>query len=102
MTVTTASALTGAADRGSASLAAFVSTFDLFKIGVGPSSSHAVGPMRAGLMFLSDLKKGGLRPAVVGVKIDLYGSLALTGKGHGTPQAVLAGLEGDSPETVDC
>ena len=80
----------------------FVSAFDLFKIGVGPSSSHAVGPMRAGGRFLSALAATGRRADVARVTIDLYGSLALTGRGHGTPQAVLAGLEGDDPETVDC
>ncbi len=82
--------------------AAFVSAFDLFKIGVGPSSSHAVGPMRAGGRFLASLQKHRLRAATAGVTVDLYGSLALTGRGHGTPQATLAGLEGADPETVDC
>ncbi|QDT17012.1 L-serine ammonia-lyase [Alienimonas californiensis] len=81
---------------------AFVSAFDLFKIGVGPSSSHAVGPMRAGGRFLASLDRCGLRAATTRVTVDLYGSLALTGRGHGTPQAVLAGLEGADPETVDC
>ena len=82
--------------------AAFVSAFDLFKIGVGPSSSHAVGPMRAGGRFLAALDRAGLRSALTRLTVDLYGSLALTGRGHGTPQAVLAGLEGEDPETVDC
>ncbi|MFH5803428.1 L-serine ammonia-lyase [Alienimonas sp. DA493] len=85
-----------------AAATAFVSVFDLFKVGVGPSSSHAVGPMRAGGRFLASLDRHGLRAAVRGITVDLYGSLALTGLGHGTPQAVLAGLEGDDPETVDC
>ncbi|NNJ26674.1 L-serine ammonia-lyase [Alienimonas chondri] len=82
--------------------AAFVSTFDLFKIGVGPSSSHAVGPMRAGERFLASLAQRDLRSATTLLTVDLYGSLALTGRGHGTPQAALAGLEGANPETVDC
>ena len=81
---------------------AFVSVFDLFRLGVGPSSSHAVGPMRAGGRFLSTLARAGVRGEVTRVAVDLYGSLALTGRGHGTPQAVLAGLEGAQPETVDC
>ena len=82
--------------------AAFVSAFDLFKIGVGPSSSHAVGPMGAGGRFLAALDRAGLRGELRRLTVDLYGSLALTGRGHGTPQAALAGLEGEDPETVDC
>ena len=78
-----------------------VSAFDLFKIGIGPSSSHAVGPMLAGARFAEELTAAGLRPALAGLKAELFGSLALTGRGHGTPQALLAGLEGDRPDSVD-
>jgi L-serine dehydratase len=78
-----------------------LSTFDLFKIGIGPSSSHTVGPMRATKRFADRLVADGLLEAVHRVKVDLYGSLALTGKGHSTDKAVLLGLMGDSPELVD-
>ncbi|KAF9245270.1 serine dehydratase alpha chain-domain-containing protein [Melanogaster broomeanus] len=81
---------------------AVISTFDLFSIGVGPSSSHTVGPMRAGKIFIADLKELGLLDQVKMIKIVLYGSLAATGKGHHTPQAILLGLEGSDPETIDC
>ncbi|KAF8449065.1 serine dehydratase alpha chain-domain-containing protein [Boletus edulis BED1] len=81
---------------------AVISTFDLFSIGVGPSSSHTVGPMRAGKIFIADLKELGLLDQVRSIKIVLYGSLAATGKGHHTPQAILLGLEGSDPETIDC
>ncbi|KAA1468759.1 L-serine ammonia-lyase [Dentipellis sp. KUC8613] len=80
---------------------AVISTFDLFSIGVGPSSSHTVGPMRAGKIFINDLQELNLLEKVKTVKITLYGSLAATGKGHHTPQAVLLGLEGSDPETID-
>ncbi|KAJ7126608.1 serine dehydratase alpha chain-domain-containing protein [Mycena crocata] len=80
---------------------AVISTFDLFSIGVGPSSSHTVGPMRAGKIFCADLKELNLLEKVHNVKITLYGSLAATGKGHHTPQAILLGLEGSDPETID-
>ncbi|KAJ7453921.1 L-serine ammonia-lyase [Mycena galericulata] len=80
---------------------AVISTFDLFSIGVGPSSSHTVGPMRAGKIFCADLKELALLDKVQTVKITLYGSLAATGKGHHTPQAILLGLEGSDPETID-
>jgi len=80
---------------------AVISTFDLFSIGVGPSSSHTVGPMRAGKIFINDLLELGLLEKVRIVKISLYGSLAATGKGHHTPQAILLGLEGSDPETID-
>ncbi|EJD07550.1 L-serine ammonia-lyase [Fomitiporia mediterranea MF3/22] len=80
---------------------AVISTFDLFSIGVGPSSSHTVGPMRAANIFINDLEELGLLHKVKTVKIVLYGSLAATGKGHHTPQAILLGLEGSDPETVD-
>ncbi|KAL0953428.1 hypothetical protein HGRIS_004664 [Hohenbuehelia grisea] len=80
---------------------AVISTFDLFSIGVGPSSSHTVGPMRAGKIFITDLKEMKVLDKVDMVKITLYGSLAATGKGHHTPQAILLGLEGSDPETID-
>jgi L-serine dehydratase len=76
-----------------------VSVFDLFSIGVGPSSSHTVGPMRAAKSFAEEL--GERVSSVVGVHVDLYGSLAATGRGHGTLGAILLGLSGETPETVD-
>ena len=79
-----------------------VSVFDLFKIGIGPSSSHTVGPMRAGARFAERwLKEKGVIDRVARVQAELYGSLALTGRGHGTDKAVLLGLEGEHPDTVD-
>ncbi|KAF8343428.1 serine dehydratase alpha chain-domain-containing protein [Amanita rubescens] len=80
---------------------AVISTFDLFSIGVGPSSSHTVGPMRAANIFLADLGELSLVEKVQSIKVTLYGSLAATGKGHHTPQAILLGLEGSDPETID-
>lgn len=80
---------------------AVISTFDLFSVGIGPSSSHTVGPMRAGVIFVSHLADMNLLSRVHTIKINLYGSLALTGAGHMTPQALLGGLEGDDCETVD-
>ncbi|WP_329455534.1 L-serine ammonia-lyase [Streptomyces sp. NBC_01497] len=78
-----------------------ISVFDLFSIGIGPSSSHTVGPMRAARMFARRLKNEGLLVHVASVHAELYGSLGATGHGHGTPKAVLLGLEGNSPRTVD-
>ncbi len=78
-----------------------ISLFDLFSIGIGPSSSHTVGPMLAACEFITLLNKKNLFNEVARVKIELYGSLALTGKGHGTDKAILNGLEGKEPETVD-
>ena len=78
-----------------------ISLFDLFSIGIGPSSSHTVGPMLASNAFLDLLHNQQLLPRTERIKIDLYGSLALTGKGHGTDKAILNGLEGKLPETVD-
>lgn len=78
-----------------------LSVFDLFKIGIGPSSSHTTGPMVAGKRFADELDKDGLLEKTARVRISLYGSLALTGEGHGTMQAVLGGLEGSTPATVD-
>ncbi|NBM19363.1 L-serine ammonia-lyase [Streptomyces sp. GC420] len=78
-----------------------ISVFDLFSIGIGPSSSHTVGPMRAARMFARRLRNEGLLSRVASVRAELYGSLGATGHGHGTPKAVLLGLEGNSPRTVD-
>jgi L-serine dehydratase len=78
-----------------------VSVFDLFKIGIGPSSSHTVGPMRAAKMFTQRLASEGALPLATRVKCELYGSLGATGKGHGTGIAVLLGLSGLEPDTVD-
>ena len=76
-----------------------ISIFDIFKIGVGPSSSHTVGPMKAAREFVLNLKE--LPRPVQRIEVRLYGSLALTGKGHGTDSAVLLGLSGYTPETLD-
>jgi len=78
-----------------------VSVFDLFSIGIGPSSSHTVGPMRAARMFARRLKSEGLIAQTATLRAELFGSLGATGHGHGTPKAVLLGLEGNSPRTVD-
>ncbi len=82
-------------------MTAYVSAFDLFSIGVGPSSSHTVGPMRAALDFAVRMREAGQLPGVTGVRCVLYGSLGATGLGHGTPDAVVAGLRGLAPETCD-
>lgn len=82
-------------------MSAYVSAFELFSIGVGPSSSHTVGPMRAALDFVVRLREAGLLDSVARVTCTLYGSLGATGIGHGTPDAVVAGLMGLEPETVD-
>src|SRR5512137_979533 len=78
-----------------------VSVFDLFKIGIGPSSSHTVGPMRAARLFVQRLAQAGLLPRVARLTADLYGSLAATGKGHGSDKAVLLGLAGHEPDRVN-
>jgi len=78
-----------------------VSVFDLFKIGIGPSSSHTVGPMRAARLFALRLQHEGLLPQTARVRCWLYGSLGATGKGHGSDKAVLLGLAGHEPDTVD-
>ena len=78
-----------------------VSVFDIFKIGIGPSSSHTVGPMKAAAAFISGLEERGALPRITRVSAELFGSLALTGVGHGTDQAVLLGLSGEQPDTID-
>ena len=82
-------------------MTAYVSAFDLFSIGVGPSSSHTVGPMRAAVDFAHRLRHTGILDRTTRVTCSLYGSLGATGLGHGTPDAVVAGLRGLEPETVD-
>lgn len=79
----------------------YFSVLDLFKIGIGPSSSHSVGPMRASNEFLTELQSQDLLPQIRRVRVELFGSLALTGKGHGTDTAVLMGLQGELPDTID-
>jgi L-serine dehydratase len=79
----------------------FVSAFDLFKIGLGPSSSHTVGPMRAAGRFAHELAASGKLEEIARVVIDLYGSLALTGRGHSTDRAILLGLSGEAPDRID-
>ena len=78
-----------------------ISTFDLFSIGIGPSSSHTVGPMRAARQFVEALREEEKFSSVSRIKAEMYGSLGATGKGHGTPKALLLGLEGEEPKTVD-
>src|SRR5205085_1524762 len=78
-----------------------LSVLDLFNIGIGPSSSHTVGPMKAARRFVHDIATAGDLSAVDAITVDLYGSLALTGKGHGTDRAILLGLAGELPEEVD-
>ncbi len=78
-----------------------VSVFQLFSIGIGPSSSHTVGPMRAALLFAEDLVAKGHLPHLISLTVELFGSLAMTGKGHATDVAILLGLEGYTPDGVD-
>jgi L-serine dehydratase len=78
-----------------------ISVFDLFKVGIGPSSSHTVGPMRAAAMFARSLRDDGLLPRVSGVRVELFGSLGATGHGHGSVKAIVLGLSGEQPELVD-
>jgi L-serine dehydratase len=77
------------------------SLFELFKIGIGPSSSHTVGPMRAALRYVQSLDAANLLNHTTSIIVDLYGSLALTGIGHGTDRAILLGLLGEAPDTID-
>jgi L-serine dehydratase len=78
-----------------------ISVFDMFKIGIGPSSSHTVGPMKAGKFFIERIERLGLLEQTDELQAELFGSLGQTGKGHGTGKAVILGLMGENPETVD-
>jgi len=78
-----------------------ISVFDLFKIGIGPSSSHTVGPMRAAALFSHALVRARSTAAVARIQVELFGSLGATGRGHGTDKAIILGLEGEEPETVN-
>lgn len=78
-----------------------ISVFDMFKIGIGPSSSHTVGPMKAGKIFMQHLADSGKISQIDELRAELFGSLGQTGKGHGTGKAVILGLMGEDPETVD-
>jgi L-serine dehydratase len=78
-----------------------ISVFDLFRIGIGPSSSHTVGPMRAAGMFARGLLESGHADRLARIQVGLFGSLGATGKGHGTDKALILGLEGELPESVD-
>ena len=78
-----------------------ISTFDLFKVGIGPSSSHTVGPMQAARMFARSLDEEGKLAQCHRVTTELFGSLGATGAGHGSPKAIILGLQGEAPDTVD-
>ncbi|WP_455424727.1 L-serine ammonia-lyase [Dryocola sp. LX212] len=78
-----------------------ISIFDMFKVGIGPSSSHTVGPMKAGKLFVDDLVEKGLLESTTRIAVDVYGSLSLTGKGHHTDIAIIMGLAGNQPDNVD-
>jgi L-serine dehydratase len=78
-----------------------ISVFDVFKIGVGPSSSHTMGPWKAAQAFTEELQENFIIPNVIRIEVNLYGSLAKTGKGHGTHMAIILGLSGEDPITVD-
>src|SRR5437867_12691222 len=78
-----------------------LSVFDIFKVGIGPSSSHTMGPMRAAREFAFGLERDGLLGTTQEIAVRLYGSLAFTGVGHGTDRAILAGLDGAAPDNLD-
>ncbi len=78
-----------------------LSTLDLFSVGIGPSSSHTVGPMKAAKRFVDDLQAGGRLSNVARLRAELFGSLGATGLGHGSDTAVILGLQGHDPATVD-
>src|SRR5215813_13818165 len=103
MPVSLCSPVTNIGDRSSSGRSSDVtiSAFDLFKIGIGPSSSHTVGPMRAAGMFVASLAAGGEMGKVARIRVELFGSLGATGHGHGSVKAVVLGLTGAEPETVD-
>jgi len=77
-----------------------ISIFDMLKIGIGPSSSHTLGPWRAAERWINHLKKEDNFTKTTSIKVDLYGSLSLTGKGHASDLAILLGLAGENPETI--
>ena len=79
----------------------YISVFEIFKIGIGPSSSHTVGPMKAAREFAEQLKNQHILPHITEIQVALYGSLALTGRGHGTDKAIVMGLCGEQPHTID-
>ena len=79
----------------------FISVFDMLKIGVGPSSSHTLGPWRATQQWIEKLKTDSIFDGITHIHIDLYGSLSLTGKGHATDLAILLGLSGTDPEYIE-
>ena len=79
----------------------YYSLFEIFAVGIGPSSSHTVGPMKAACRYVGNLREQGLLAQTAAVKTELYGSLALTGRGHGTLNAVVYGLLGLKAEEVD-
>ena len=78
-----------------------LSTLQMFSVGIGPSSSHTVGPMRAASLFTDRLRADGLLNEVLRVQAELFGSLGATGHGHGADKAVILGLQGNQPETID-
>src|SRR6218665_1716335 len=78
-----------------------LSVFDLFKIGIGPSSSHTVGPMKAAATYVERLRSTGHLDRVARIQTHLFGSLGLTGHGHGTVKAIVLGLQGEQPHLVD-
>lgn len=78
-----------------------ISVFDIFKIGIGPSSSYMVGPMRAAMTFATTLEQTGILEKVDKISVELFGSLGATGKGHGSDKAVMLGLEGEAPDLID-
>ena len=78
-----------------------ISVFNLFSIGIGPSSSHTVGPMKAAHAFMSRIQDQGRLTKTHRIEVELFGSLAFTGKGHGTDCAILMGLEGNLPESIN-
>lgn len=82
-------------------MSSHISVFDLFKIGIGPSSSHTVGPMKAAATFAEKLRRDGKLAHTASVIVELFGSLALTGKGHGTDRAIMLGLCGEKPDAID-
>ncbi len=78
-----------------------ISVFDMFKIGIGPSSSHTVGPMRAGALFVTELRNHNRLHSVERIEVRLYGSLSATGIGHGSDRATVMGLMGEWPDQID-